>query len=109
MAMYVFSTAGEAVGFVFESLIYDLAGTPLGRILGSRVHRLDGSYVGEWFHDMVVHKASPNRRPIHAVSVPANRTPMESGVRRRPVQDYTRYEDAFPWLYDVQPTLLAAE
>src|ERR1700684_3379603 len=40
MAMYVYSTAGEPVGFLYETFIHDLEGRPLGRIIGSRVHRL---------------------------------------------------------------------
>ena len=42
MPMYVYSTEGEPVGFLHEMFIYDTEGTPRGRILGSRVHRLDG-------------------------------------------------------------------
>jgi hypothetical protein len=108
MTMYVFSTAGEAVGFVYESFIYDLDGSPLGRILGSRVHRLDGSYVGEWFNDMVVDKAAPNRRAINAVFPPPRKAPMARGVWRRSVLDHGKYPDAFGWLYD-QPMAMAAE
>lgn len=107
MAMYVFSTAGEAVGFVYESFIFDLDGSPLGRILGSRVHRLDGSYVGEWFHDMVVDKKAPHRRAINAVFPPPRQAPVPGGVRRRPVLEHSKYEDAFPWLYE--QAALAAE
>ena len=62
--MYVYSTGGEPVGFVFETFIHDLAGAPLGRIIGSRVHRIDGSYAGEWFKEMVVQR--PAARPRHA-------------------------------------------
>src|SRR5688572_25342735 len=36
MAMYVYSTDGDPIGFLFETSIYDLGGTPLGRIIGSR-------------------------------------------------------------------------
>ena len=108
MPMYVFSTAGEAVGFVYESFIYDLEGSPLGRILGSRVHRLDGSYVGEWFHDMVVDKRVGYRRPIASIAAPAKRQALSGGVRRSLVLEHRKYEDAFPWLYD-QPLALAAE
>jgi hypothetical protein len=106
--MYVFSTAGDAVGFVFESFIYDLEGSPLGRILGSRVHRLDGAYVGEWFNDMVVDKRAPYRRAINAVFPPPRKAKIAAGVRRRFVLEHGRYPDAFEWLYD-QPTALAAE
>ena len=107
MTMYVYSTAGEAVGFVYESFIYDLDGTPLGRILGSRVHRLDGSYVGEWFHDMVVDKKVPYRRAIQPVYAPPRKEAMQSTFRRRRVLEHSRYEDAFPWLYE--QAALAAE
>jgi len=105
--MYVFSTAGEAVGFVYESFVYDLAGSPLGRILGSRVHRLDGSYVGEWFNDMVVDKAA-YRRAINAVFSPPRKAPISRGVWRRSVLDHGKFPDAFGWLYD-QPMAMAAE
>ena len=108
MTMYVFSTAGEAVGFVYESFVYDLDGSPLGRILGSRIHRLDGSYVGEWFNDMVVDKSAPYRRPIHPVFPPPRKAPVPRGVWRRAVLEHGRYPDAFDWLYD-QPTAMAAE
>ena len=54
MAMYVYSTEGEPVGFVFETYHLRPRGTPLGRIVGCRVHRFDGTYVGEWSRDMVV-------------------------------------------------------
>lgn len=108
MTMYVFSTAGEAVGFVYESFIYDLDGVPLGRILGSRVHRLDGSYVGEWVNDMVVDKAAPYRRAISPVFPPPRKNPVGRGVWRRAVLEHGKYPDAFGWLYD-QPMALAAE
>ena len=70
MAMYVYSTEGEPVGFVFGTDIYDLAGTPLGRIVGCRVHRFDGAYVGEWFRDMVVKRPQGRPRIISAVAAP---------------------------------------
>ena len=70
MAMYVYSTEGEPVGFVFEMNIYDCDGTPLGRIVGCRVHRFDGTYVGEWFRDMVVRR--PQGRPRMIPPVPVN-------------------------------------
>ena len=80
MAMYVYSTAGEPVGFVFETTIYDIDGTPLGRIVGSRVHHFDGTYAGEWFKDMVVRH--PQGRPRHD---PAGAAPPR---RRPPARDF---------------------
>ena len=109
MAMYVFSTTGEPVGFVFESFVYDFEGVPLGRILGPHVHRLDGSYVGEWFHDMVVDKKLRSPQPIRAVSPPLRREPPPRVWRRRPVQEHRRYADAFARLQQGEPLLLAAE
>jgi len=109
VAMYVFNTAGEAVGFVFECLIYDLEGTPLGRILGSRVHRIDGSYVGEWFHNMVVARRPAIPRPISPISTPPRRPAMSPCAPRTPAAEHARYPDAFHLLYDGQVTALAAE
>ena len=99
MAMYVYSTDGDPVGFLFESFIFDLAGDPLGRIIGSRVHRFDGSYVGEWFHQMVVARRSERVRPIFPIEAPMRRpTPLRPD-RRRPVAEYRLYPDAFAQLY----------
>ncbi len=70
VAMYVYSTDGEPVGFVFETSIYDLEGVPLGRIVGCRVHRFDGTYVGEWFRDMVVKRPQGRPRIIPPAPVP---------------------------------------
>lgn len=95
--MYVYSTDGEPVGFVFETNIYDLGGTPLGRIAGCRVHRFDGSYVGEWFRDMVVKRPQGRPRIIAPAPVPPRRPPAAATCRLRAVVDYG-YDDAFPLL-----------
>jgi hypothetical protein len=105
--MYVFSTAGEAVGFVFGSVIYDLEGTPLGRLLGSRVHRVDGSYAGEWFHSMVVDRRKASPSAISPIAVPPGRDPVDPCAPRRPAAEFRRYPDAFSRLYEAEP--LAAE
>ena len=68
MAMYVYSTAGEPVGFLYETFIHDLEGRPLGRIIGSRVHRFDGSYVGEWFKESVVERPGVSPRPLPPIA-----------------------------------------
>ena len=95
--MYVYSTGGEPVGFVFETNIYDLEGAPLGRIVGCRVHRFDGTYVGEWFRDMVVKRPSGRPRIIPPAPVPPRRPPAATSYRLRAVVDYG-YTDAFPFL-----------
>lgn len=97
MAMYVYSTEGEPVGFVFGTDIYGLDGTPLGRIVGCRVHRFDGSYVGEWFRDMVVLRPEGRPRRIPPAAPPPPRPPASTSYRLRAVVDYG-YPDAFPLL-----------
>ena len=97
MAMYVYSTEGEPVGFVFETNIHDLEGTPLGRIVGCRVHRFDGTYVGEWFRDMVVRRPNGRPRIIPPVAAPPRRPPADASYRLRAVVDYG-YADMFPLL-----------
>ena len=95
--MYVYSTEGEPVGFVFETTIYDLEGVALGRIVGCRVHRFDGTYVGEWFRDMVVRRPSGRPRIIAPAPTPMRRQPVPASYRLRAVVDYG-YPDAFPLL-----------
>ena len=73
MAMYVYSTEGEPVGFLYETFIHDLDGAPLGRIIGSRVHRFDGSYVGEWYKETVVERPGAIARPLPPMTPPPHR------------------------------------
>ena len=101
MPMYVYSTAGDPVGFLHEMFIYDLKGQPLGRILGSRVHRLDGSYVGEWFKEMVVDRPSGRRRAIPPIPHPPSRPSPGSSYSRRGIVHYG-YPDAFHLLCEVE-------
>ena len=110
MTMYVYSTAGEPRGFLFETTIFGLDGVPLGRVLGSRVHRFDGAYAGEWFHQMVVDRPTARPRSIPAVAVPAARAPAPVSCWRRHVADYRGYADAFDRLAAVgDPFQVAAE
>jgi 4-fold beta-flower domain-containing protein len=97
--MYVYSTDGEPVGFVWETNIFGLDGAPLGRIVGCRVHRFDGTYVGEWFRDMVVKRPSARPRIIVPMPVPERRPPADGTFRLRAVVDYG-YPDAFPALME---------
>lgn len=98
MAMYVYATGGEPVGFLYETFIHDLDGIPLGRIIGSRVHRLDGSYVGEWFKETVVERPGARPRALPPVAAPPVRPAPGTGTPRRIVVDYG-YPDAFHLLY----------
>jgi hypothetical protein len=101
MPMYVYSTTGEPVGFLFESFVCDLEGTTLGRLFGTRVHRLDGSYAGEWFHQMVVARRAAPVRSILPAAAPAGRPPLPPRAEtRRFVAEYSLYPDAFHLLYE---------
>jgi hypothetical protein len=108
MAMYVYSTGGDPVGFVYDTFIHDFDGTPLGRIVGCRVHRLDGAYVGEWYKEMVVDRPTARPRAIPAVAAPPLRPSPGTGTPRRAVVDYG-YADCFALLYDSGPVRQAAE
>ena len=99
MPMYVYSTEGEPVGFLHEMFIYDTEGTPRGRILGSRVHRLDGCYVGEWFKEMVVQRPSGRPRAIPAINPPQRQRWPGSTFSRRGLVHYG-YPDAFHLLLE---------
>jgi hypothetical protein len=59
------------------------------------VHRFDGSYVGEWFHQMVVDRASARPRAIPPSPVPAPRPAPSASYRRRSVAEYSAHADAF--------------
>jgi hypothetical protein len=100
MTMYVFSTTGQPVGFVFESFIFDLEGSAVGRIMGPRVYRMDGTYAGEWLYNMVVDRGPVRARPIRPIEPPDRRPPMPPCAPRRPVAEYNNYADAFAGLYD---------
>jgi hypothetical protein len=110
MTMYVYSTAGEPLGFLFETNIYGLDGAPLGRVVGSRVHRFDGAYAGEWLHQMVVDRPTARPRSIPAVATPAPRPPAARTCWRRHVADYGAHADAFDRLTALaEPFEIAAE
>ncbi|QAY75417.1 hypothetical protein [Sphingosinicella sp. BN140058] len=95
MTMYVYSTDGEARGFVFETTIFGMDGAPLGRIVGPRVHRFDGAYAGEWFHQMVVDRPTARPRSLPSIPVPERKSPAPATCRRRSVAEYGNYRDAF--------------
>lgn len=99
MAMYVYSTDGEPIGFLYETTIHDLEGRPLGRIIGSRVHRFDGSYVGEWFKESVVERPGVSARALPPMAVPPSRPSPGRSWRRRAVV-YYGFPDIFHRLYE---------
>ena len=94
MAMYVYNTRGEPVGFVMETFIHTMDGQPVGRFMGSRVHRLDGTYVGEFYKDMVVAKPDGRPRNVVPVAAPPRRVPPPLSFNRRVVL-HNGYRDMF--------------
>jgi hypothetical protein len=99
MAMYVYNTSGHPVGFLSSIFIHDFDGRPLGRILGTRVYRLDGVYIGEFYKDMVVAKPSTgNPRDILPMTAPKATSPG-IGPPRRNYVDFG-YADVFHLLYE---------
>jgi hypothetical protein len=94
MAMYVYSTQGEPVGFVMETFIHTMDGRPVGRIIGSRVHRLDGTYIGEWWKDMVVARPEGQKRDMMPIAPPPRRVSPGISFRRRVVL-HGGYRDMF--------------
>jgi hypothetical protein len=99
MAMYVYSTHGEPVGFVMETFIHTMEGEPVGRIIGSRVHRFDGSYVGEWWKEMVVARPEGRPRNLPPMAVPPRRVPPGASWNRR-VVIHGGYRDVFHLLLE---------
>ena len=105
MPMYVYHAEGFPVGFRFGDYLHDMDGTALGRVLGTGVYRLDGSYVGEWFKDCAVQKPTHSPRRIHPARDPG-KAPVPSGFThiRRGVVDYG-YSDVFHLLKTAEDEL----
>ena len=97
MAMYVYSTGGEPVGFVFETSIYGIDGTPPGRIVGCARSPLRRHVCRRVVsrHGRLRRQGRP--RIIPSTSTPAAMPAMDSTFRLRAVVDYG-YADAFPLL-----------
>ena len=94
MAMYVYNTQGEPVGFVMETFIHTMEGRPVGRIMGSRVHRIDGTYVGEFYKDMVVSRPEGRPRNLPPIASPPHRVPPPLSFNKRVVL-HGGYQDTF--------------
>ena len=108
MPMYVYHARGHAVGFMFSNFIHDMQGNPLGRVTGSHVHRLDGTYVGEFYKETVVDKPSQTGRHVAPVEAPRKLGPVPYPPSRRGVVDYG-YPDTFHLLADVAPGAMMDE
>jgi hypothetical protein len=97
MSDFIFNAAGGVQGFRIGDFLYDMAGRASGRVSAERVYRLDGSYVGEMFRNMVVAKPVGVRRDLPPVARPRDVVP--------PALDTSRggdsgYPDVFQHLLD---------
>jgi hypothetical protein len=57
---FIYSAAGEAIGFAHGHGIYDLSGRRVGQLKGTHVHAIRGAYVGELSDGRVVDKQMGN-------------------------------------------------
>jgi len=102
MSDFIYNGAGAVQAFRIGDYLYDMSGKAVGRISAERVYRLDGSYVGEMFRNMVVDKPVGARRSLPPVSRPRDVTP--------PAVDTSRgggslgFPDVFERLVEAVPT-----
>jgi hypothetical protein len=75
MSDFIYSQQGAVQAFRKGDYLYDMSGRAIGRVSAERVYRLDGSYVGEMFRNMVVAKPVGARRNLPAVDYPGDATP----------------------------------
>ena len=53
---FIYSAAGDAIGFAHGHGIFDLSGRRVGQLKGTHVHAIRGAYVGELCDGRVVDK-----------------------------------------------------
>ena len=82
MADHIYAADGSPRGFRLSNYIYDLQGTPIGRVFAEKAYRFDGSYVGALVNGMVVDKPQVSRRGIAPVEPPPPVPPLSAGPRR---------------------------
>jgi hypothetical protein len=70
--IFIYDSAGRAVGFWRSRFVYTLRGAPIGQIRGTHVHKLSGEYVGELYKDMVVDRHLGNLGNIGNPGNPGN-------------------------------------
>lgn len=82
MSDFIYNGQGGTQAFRIGDYLYDMRGKAVGRISAERVYRLDGSYVGEMFRNMVVEKPVGVRRNLPPVSVPGDVKPPSADTSR---------------------------
>src|SRR5688500_10240336 len=93
MADLIYTAEGRPQGFRLNHHIFDLAGTPVGKVFAEKAYSLAGTYIGAIVNNMVLDKPGLSRRSLPPSPAPPNATPPAMG-RRRPVCE--RFADCFP-------------
>ena len=88
MIEFIYDRNGEAVVFRYGDYIYGLDGLAVGYVVqGTRVHKLDGDYVGEIYRDMIVDQWMSNPGSIGRIESPGRVPAPDRPFGRGPV-DY---------------------
>ena len=82
MSEFIYNAEGTAQGFRLGDYLYDMGGRAIGRVSAERVYRLDGSYVGEMYRNMVVEKPVGARRNLPPLSHPGDVDPPSIDASR---------------------------
>lgn len=101
MSDFIFDAKGGIQGFRIGDFLYAVGGRAIGRVSAERVYRLDGSYVGEMFRNMVVARPVGIRRNLPPIGRPADRKPPSPDASRG--GDSAGYADVFHRLIEEWP------
>ena len=82
MSDFIYNEQGGTQAFRIGDHLYDMRGKAVGRISAERVYRLNGSYVGELFRNMVVEKPVGVRPSLPPISVPGDVEPPSADTSR---------------------------
>ena len=82
MSEFIYNGEGSIRGFRLGNYLYDLGGRAVGRVSAERVYRLDGSYVGELYRNMVVEKPVGARSSLPPVPYPGDVEPPSLDTSR---------------------------
>ena len=82
MSDFIYNAGGEPQAFRIGNYVYDMRGKAIGRVSAERVYRLDGTYAGEMFKNMIVEKPVGARRDLPAVPYPGDVEPPSLDTSR---------------------------
>ncbi len=82
MSDFIYNAGGDPQAFRIGNFVYDMQGKAIGRVSAERVYRLDGSYVGEMFKNMIVEKPVGARPALPPVAYPGDVAPPSLDTSR---------------------------